>query len=239
VRFFAALAALAVAASAAGSSVKLKTADGWKLAATYRPIKKGKAAVVLLHGLDSSKEEYAPLADALAVRGVASLAIDLRGHGKSLGPHGDQTTWRTFTPGPEGDWAKLWHDPEAGVRYLQTKGYKIVGLVGASLGAEAALRAGVELPDASFLVMLSPVLDPSKPETRSLVEGFGIRPVLLAASPPDERPYASARGLMQLRTQASLPGDWIEGVRGHGAQMFADPGTLAKLADWIADHSKN
>jgi pimeloyl-ACP methyl ester carboxylesterase len=220
--------------AAADSTVHLKTSDGWKLTANYDAPKKAKAAVVLLHGLDSSKEEWGPLVEALDARGIASLAIDLRGHGKSLGPHDGQTTWHTFLPGPEGDWAMLWHDAEAGAKYLQKKGFGTLGLVGASLGAEAALRAGVQLPDVKFAALLSPVLDPGKPESRSLVQGFGPRAMLFAASPPDSRAHASATGLVRVRSDAALPVDWIEGVSGHGAQMLADPGTLARIADWIA-----
>jgi alpha-beta hydrolase superfamily lysophospholipase len=49
---------------------------------------KPKVAVGLLHGYAEHGARYAHVADAWAERDVATLAIDLRGHGKSEGPRG-------------------------------------------------------------------------------------------------------------------------------------------------------
>jgi pimeloyl-ACP methyl ester carboxylesterase len=235
---FAAL-ALAAAVSASGAAVRVDTSDGWSLAGAWKPAakKKGKTAVVLLHGLGSTKEEWAPLMDALAKRGVASLALDMRGHGQSLGATGDRT-WRSFKQGPDGEWAGLWKDAQAGVAWLESKGYSNVGVIGASLGAEAAFVAAASAPDVKFAGLLSPVLDPGAEATKRLSEAFGPRPLLLAASRPDARSYDSASGLARLRTGAALPSDWVSGASGHGAQMFADKEALAKIADWIRARAK-
>jgi pimeloyl-ACP methyl ester carboxylesterase len=235
-----ALLALAAVVSAAGSAVRVETSDGWSIAGDWKPAagkKKGKTAVVLLHGLDSSKEEWAPLSQALAKRGVASLALDMRGHGKSLGASGNQT-WHTFKPGPEGEWGGMWKDAEAAVAWLRAKGYSNVGVVGASLGAEVAFQAALSVPDVKFAGLLSPVIDPDNDRMKMLMKAYGARPLLLAASRPDLRSYQSATGLTRLRTEAALPSDWVGGRSGHGAEMFADGQTLDKIADWIRARAK-
>ena len=62
----------------------LETADGVRIAATYRPGRTGASpAILLLHGVGASREATAANAAWLSQRGYATLAIDFRGHGGS------------------------------------------------------------------------------------------------------------------------------------------------------------
>jgi dienelactone hydrolase len=100
----------------------------------YRPIqgagsKPWLAAVVLAHGISSSKQSLSAIALELSRRGVVSLAIDLVGHGSSDGSLGSST------------------DPSLGVtaaiKYLEAQSFvdsSRLGMVGHSLGA-GAIRA--------------------------------------------------------------------------------------------------
>jgi len=64
--------------------LRIRTGDGLILAATYRPgLEAGSPAVLLLHGVKSSRASTAATADWLGRLGYASLAIDFRGHGES------------------------------------------------------------------------------------------------------------------------------------------------------------
>lgn len=77
--------AVAVApAQAPARDIRLKTADGLAIAATYRPGARLDApAVLLLHGVDASRAAVAANAEWLAGQCYATLAIDFRGHGQS------------------------------------------------------------------------------------------------------------------------------------------------------------
>ena len=74
---------------AAAQAVTFATKDGWTLSASYRPASKGAATVILAHGVGSAGVEWTRLAEALAAKGVGTLALDLRGHaGSRRGPPG-------------------------------------------------------------------------------------------------------------------------------------------------------
>lgn len=69
-----------------GRKLNLETTDGVKLAAWHYPVADEAArppVVILIHDLDGSHTSVEPLAKALAQRGIAVVAPDLRGHGAS------------------------------------------------------------------------------------------------------------------------------------------------------------
>lgn len=72
------------AARAPASDLRIETADGISLAATYRPGRIPMSpAVLLLHGVGASRAATAANAQWLAGLGYATLTIDFRGHGES------------------------------------------------------------------------------------------------------------------------------------------------------------
>jgi uncharacterized protein len=129
--------------AAAHVHVRLRADDGTALAATFLPGPRTDApAIVLVHGFAAHRRKpaYARLADRLtAVAHV--LAVDLRGHGRSAG----LTTL--------GDREAL--DVEAGVQWLRERGHRKVVLVGASMGATAALHALARGTEADAAVVVS------------------------------------------------------------------------------------
>lgn len=72
------------AARGAARDLRIRTGDGLTLAATYWPGRRPDSpAVLLLHGVRSSRASTAPAAAWLAGRGYAVLTLDFRGHGES------------------------------------------------------------------------------------------------------------------------------------------------------------
>lgn len=92
----------------------------------------GDRGVVLAHGGRFTKESWQPQAQKLARIGYRVLAFDFRGFGKSRGP-GDSDM---FT-------APMHLDVLGAVRYLRSKGAKIVSVVGGSFGGTAAADASI------------------------------------------------------------------------------------------------
>lgn len=122
---------------------RLTTDDGTRLTGSYLPGPAGApTAVLLLHGFlaHRRKPAYAALADRLSV-GVPVLALDLRGHGDSAGACtlGDHEV----------------EDVAAGVAWLHRTGHPHVVIVGASMGATAALHAVSLGTPADALVTIS------------------------------------------------------------------------------------
>jgi dienelactone hydrolase len=111
-------------------TVRVTTADGVDLAGWYLPSANG-AAVVMLHGAGSTRSNVLHHAAALAESGFGVVALDARGHGESDGVAMDF--------GWYGDL-----DIAAGVDYLEQRPEvdpARIGLVGFSLGGEAAIGA--------------------------------------------------------------------------------------------------
>jgi len=118
-------------------SVRFATQDGVSLVADYLPGPAGERvavpALVLAHGFAGHRRKpaYAYLAERLS-EVTAVLAVDLRGHGGSAGAS-------TF-----GLLEAL--DVTAAAAWLRRRGHRWVGVVGASMGATAALRAAAGGP---------------------------------------------------------------------------------------------
>jgi pimeloyl-ACP methyl ester carboxylesterase len=127
----------------------LTASDGTRLVATYRPGRgAGGPAVLLLHGVQSSRESTAPNAAWLAEQGYATLTIDFRGHG------GSELRPRSFG-------LLEARDAEAAFRWLKVRqGGAKVAVVGISLGGAGALlgEAGPLPADALVLQAVYPDL---------------------------------------------------------------------------------
>ena len=115
-------------AAAPAEDFFLSAGDGTRLAATYRPGRRPDApGVLLLHGVQSSRESMAPNAAWLAEQGYATLTIDFRGHG------GSELRPRSFG-------LLEARDAEAAFRWLKARQRGApVAAVGNSLGGAAAL----------------------------------------------------------------------------------------------------
>jgi len=92
---------------------------------------------VLLHGLDAWRATWLKAAAELAARGIASLAVDLRGHGES--PLGETEDF-----GP----CQMAADVRAAVRAAGLPlGRARLALVGHSMGGRVAMRYAAEYPN--------------------------------------------------------------------------------------------
>lgn len=127
----------AKAAASPGMGAGL-VSDELNLAFTYTPATSATTkAIVLCHGLGSSKEAMSEYASFLKDYNV--LAFDFRNHGAS---EGKATT---------GGVAES-HDVLAAVNYLKAQGNTRIGVLGVGMGAVAALSAAANSKDISAVV---------------------------------------------------------------------------------------
>ena len=130
---------------------------GWQLVGDLLLPASGRPspAVLLLNKADGDRTVYEELARALAARDIASLRLDLRGHGES-------TNLGRFVPGEHERSPLIWDsevDVTAAHEYLRSHpridGNRI-GIVGGSYSGEEMAEAGREQGYAQAYVALSP-----------------------------------------------------------------------------------
>lgn len=126
--------------------VRFSNLDGVAIAAWWLPSKDNDKAVILVHGMNSSRTaefagQFTEFAAALQQKGFAVLMIDLRGHGQS----GDAR----FTFG-----LTERRDVIAAANWLKQKGFKAgkIGVLGVSMGAATVIGATAEDIDIGAVV---------------------------------------------------------------------------------------
>lgn len=209
--------------------VSFRTDDGVTLAATfYEAPRLPSPAVILLHMQTRTRDDWQAFANRLADAGIHALAIDFRGHGASpVGP-----------PGADGgpDWPRLVLDVQAARAYLAGRPELVrsssIGILGASIGANAAILEAAGDSAIASLALLSAGLDYRGLRTSAALQKYGARPALFIAATND--PYA----LRSMRDLAALGGG-IRDTRtleaaGHGTVMLSlDPDLAGTLVDWF------
>ncbi len=212
-------------ARGAGSDITYRTADGWTIHGDYYPVPNATRAVLLLHQRGGSAADWGPLRPALAQAGIAALAIDQRGAGRSTGPQsGEDAPWET-----SGDIA-------GAVRWLGERQHippAHVGLAGASYGANnALLYAASAQPPPPAVALLSPGTD---------YHGLRIEPaarayhgaILVLAAKGDS---ITGGGPELLRRVAPSATQALYEGGAHGTELFgANPDSVQRLAAFLKE----
>ena len=191
--------------------------------------------VVLSHQLCSNRSEWSATShdwvSAFAQRGVTTLAIDLRGHGRSkLFPDG--STRDLCGGGSAALYAGMVSDVKAAVDYARTTlKAKSVAVIGASIGSNSSLVAYADDAQLAMVVALSPGLDYLGIKTDGAVGRLGSRAALLEAADDDSYSADSVRQLQQVNGAITTK-IWPTG--GHANQLLAaHPEELTRVADLV------
>ena len=215
--------------SAASHAVTFRTDDGVVIAATlYEAARRPAPAVILLHMLTRSRDDWQAVGDRLAEAGIHALAIDFRGHGaSSRGPLG---------PDGEPEVARMVLDVQAARAFLAARLDLVrpshIGIAGASIGANVAILEAASDAAIKSLALLSPGLDYRTLHAEAPMRKYAPRPALFIAGTND--PYA-ARSVKQL----SAAGTGLREIKmiesgGHGTMMLVRYPDLARLlVDWF------
>ncbi|MBI4016284.1 MAG: alpha/beta fold hydrolase [Candidatus Aenigmarchaeota archaeon] len=206
--------------SAGNTKELLLSDDGVRIAYTYTEGKKN-TGVILAHMLNRDSHDYDKFSAKLQEQGYSVVSIDFRGHGKS------DSDWQKFT---SKDFNAMTLDIKAAQDFLTTKGIKQFIVVGASIGANAALKQASQDMTIRGVVLLSPGLEYKGVKTEDAARALKV-PALLIASKEDEYSYLSAQKLHSIistKKQIILYED-----AGHGTQMFAKQPLDKIILEWV------
>jgi dienelactone hydrolase len=218
------------AASPADAGPKIRTYDGVELRASLdlpagvpAPI----PAVLLLHGYGEDRAAFASLKKKLLERGLAVMALDLRGHGASVLKNGQpiQPTpaWRAsaheFPPDvePALDWLKS--QPRVDSRRIAAIGYDV--------GANLALIASGRFPEVKTVIAVRPNLTESMAMAGS-VQDFRPRSALVIAPSGEEA---------QWKESITKPSRFLTEVSASGgsAAWFDNAAVFEATIQWLRE----
>jgi dienelactone hydrolase len=234
------LPALLSAAQPVIRDMSLTTPDGFVLTGTLTvPPQPGRRPVVILvHQFQADRSGWKPLADLLNAKGVATLALDLRGHGQSTWKAG-QTVAVTpdfLASGQAVGFDRIPADltqVAAWVRRQPSIDPRRLALAGSSLGAFASLLAAPDLHPVAVLV-LSPAGngafgdDAGARMVRAVDQAHAA--VLVMAAQDDQEAADNARAIKDVF------GVWARIVPGkdHGFAFF--PSEAGIMAGWLTEY---
>jgi alpha-beta hydrolase superfamily lysophospholipase len=222
----------APAATPAPEAVAFSTGDGVLLRGSLWPGDVGHA-VVLVHGLREQRTAWDPLARALAQRGHAVLAFDLRGHGASTTRGDAAYEEANFT---REDHQAMEQDVRAALALLRGRAgeaERCLSLVGAGAGATLALRVAALGPDAGrvdAVALLSPEMEHHGLHASEAAQAYGARPSWLAAAKEDTAAAQGAQvlaGALERETLVLMEGG------AHGTALLRTSDVQARLLDWM------
>lgn len=192
-------------------------------------------AALLLHMMPADKASWRTLQDELLKRNIASLAIDLRGHGKSISKGTETIDYKTFSDFEHQD-SML--DVESSLQFLRKKGFEMkqIAVIGASIGANLALQTVIENETMPAVVLLSPGEDYRGIKTYPLAEALSPQQSVLAAASAgdDQKSHDAARTIVEKARSAKKEFKSFTSA-GHGTNIFLQDQNLPGfIADWVA-----
>lgn len=224
-----------IADSAPGDSTVQLSSGGWILVGSYTtPASTGRAvpAVLMLNRANGNRREYEGVAAALAKAGIASLRLDLRGHGESINRG-------RFDPGASGMDQLLdgtEEDVLAGVRWLTARSEidtLRLAVVGASYSGEIAVQALALGSVPQLFALLSPGSLSSESVTR--LDAHNRRWLLIASR--QERSPATRDVIAEVLAKSRQADVWLWQPAAHATQLLsAVPELPSLLATWLAVH---
>ncbi|MBU5689651.1 MAG: alpha/beta fold hydrolase [Candidatus Aenigmarchaeota archaeon] len=212
------------------NQVKFTTDDGVVIYANFvESQEKNGKAVILLHMLRTDKSYWTVFSDELNKNNYTTIAIDLRGHGKSVVKNGKEYRWQDFT---EDDFNKMVLDVKAAKLFLIERGYepKNIAIIGASIGANTAINYAATDEEIRSIALLSPGLDYRGVKTEKSMSIFDGN-VFIASSKEDEPSYSSCLKLKDLGNSRKTV-VFYENA-GHGTWMFQKTDLAKKLLEWL------
>ncbi len=224
-------------AMAAEQDLWLTAEDGFRLSAVYvspESTSSGKV-VVLLHMFKQEKSSWQPLMEILEEKGVSSLAIDMRGHGRSIQGPDEKDHSQRVAARDAALFNSMYKDAEAGVRFLLQKGYDPahIGLVGASVGCSVAIHTVVRNKvSVGAVVLMTPGSNYLGVPTLEHIKKWSHTPLLILSS--EEEKDRGAVPIYQALKSKGAELRLFEEEDIHGTYMFDEVEDVEQLiVDWL------
>lgn len=212
------------------------TVDGVKIVGDWVTAPTTLGAVILVHSMQTTRSSWAAVQAALAKRGLASVAIDLRGHGDSIvGPEGAGIDAKTFKSDAEHQ--SSLYDVIGAYEWLRDRGIapSQMAVVGASIGANLAVEFLLEHPLVAAGALLSPGADYHG--TNVVADAPSVLPdqsMWIAASEIDDQESFEASQKVYEEVTSDRKTFVPLKNAGHGTEMFnSHPELIETLADWL------
>lgn len=219
--------------------ITIKTLDGISIVGLWNKPAGARTAVLLLHMMPATKESWDPLVKALSKAGVASLAIDLRGHGESTsqetppsGPDHRELDYQTFTD-TQHQASRL--DVDAALNFLKTRGFteSAIRVAGASIGANLTVDCLDRYAGIPRGVLLSPGMDYRGMKCEQAVRGLdGGQKIWIVAGKGDEYSAHSSEKMAALKPDAVKLSLFDGGE--HGTNLFKPyPNLIKEITEYL------
>ncbi|MCH8156736.1 MAG: alpha/beta fold hydrolase [Nitrospinae bacterium] len=213
-------------------TVYLDTDDGYRIAVDlYSANGAQPPALILVHMLGSDRKAWRYLARRARAKGYTCAAFDMRGHGDSTRKDGSHAPPSDF--GPQ-DWLSVLDDIRAVKTLLLESGTNPdrLAIIGASIGANLALRYAVLDPDIQSVILLSPGLDYRGIATEKTIRALRKTPVLFMSGDGDRYAATSSATLETLAPGYSelriYPGS------AHGTDLLdTSDAALEQIFQWL------
>lgn len=199
--------------------IELHADDGTRLAANHYP--GGEHALILLHQRGLDKRSWHAFALKAQERGMSAIAVDLRGHGESDG---------SLEELGEEDYLAMLSDAEAAAQTARERGARRLSILGASIGANTALRFAQAHPETAHIVALSPGMNYKGITLEDVMVEV---PLLIVVGKGDAYSASSAQSI----NESHAAGEHrllIFESEAHGTHLLAEHDGLATLLlDWL------
>ena len=221
-----------------GTTVTVETPDGVRLVGLYRPARGTTLTVILIPMLANTIEPYCDLAAELQRRGIGTFAYDQRGVGLSTRTTTGTISYKQFRNAPSGEWVRIVDDLDAVVKHLQTLGIPPdnLAIVGASIGANAALLHYASHPRIRKLVLLSPGEEYRGLAVMEAAGRLAGGDLLIVTGDQDRYSHDSSRRIAELARKSGtrvklevLPTNKL-----HGTSLLKEP-LPAQITNWLLE----
>lgn len=241
----------AFAASAQGSfckvikqNIEVQTKDKRVIKATLSYVKidglKKYPMVVLLHSVGYSSENWGDLITELNNAGYAVLAVDLRGHGKSIYDASfHERPWIYFTAKA---YLKMPDDVIAIIKTTQQQiklvSWDNMAFVGADIGANTAILAASQMPKKpKTMVLISPITSFKGLYTPIAMAEMGNIPILAMASKKDRYSLQEEVNIAKFSQGGFYAQNYPNG--GMGMMMLkVNPSMSQDIVKWLIKYLK-
>lgn len=183
--------------------VEIESYDGFKLTGVmdipdYASVETKAPLIIFLHSIYKNNEAWGEFPEDIKnFLNVATLNLDLRGHGKSTQGK-KHLHWQNMEMT---DYKKMPEDILEVLKFVEKEypeiNHKKIAVIGASLGATMGLMAASYVENIDTIIMFSPMLKYKGFDLRLPIVKYGEHPVLFIVSAQDKYSYDSANELIK------------------------------------------